>query len=204
MDRIEKSIDVHVPVSVAYNQWTQFEQFPEFMEGVREVRQKDDRHVHWVAEIGGRHKEWDSEITEQIPDRRIAWHSVGGTRSDGVVEFTPVSQDDTRITMQMDYDPEGLVENVADFFGVTSSRVEGDLQRFKSFIESRGRETGAWRGEIPEGRLTEGASSSGAAVKPSSALGGGATGAGMPANEEEIGVGPVSGDGTPNDSARRR
>jgi hypothetical protein len=174
------------------------------MEGVREVQQKDDCHVHWVEEIGGKRKEWDSEITEQTPDRRIAWHSVSGARNDGVVEFVPVSQDDTRITMRMDYDVEGVVESVADFFGATSSRVEGDLQRFKSFIESRGRETGGWRGEIPEGRVTEGASSSGAPVKPSSALGGADRGTGMPANEEEIGIGPISGDGTPNDTARRR
>ena len=155
MERIEKTIEVHVPVHVAYNQWTQFEEFPEFMEGIREVHQKDDRHVHWVAEIGGKHKEWDAEITEQVPDRRIAWHSTSGARNDGVVEFSPVSDDDTRITVHIDYEAEGVVENVGDFFGATSNRVEGDLKRFKSFIESRGRETGAWRGRINEGQARD-------------------------------------------------
>ena len=151
MEHIEKSIEVHVPISVAYNQWTQFEAFPQFMEGIREVRQIDDRHVHWVAEIGGKHKEWDAEITEQVPDRRIAWRSMGGARNDGVVQFNPVSEGDTRITLHMDYDPEGVFENLGDFIGATSRRVEGDMKRFKSFIESRGSETGAWRGRIQEG-----------------------------------------------------
>src|SRR4051812_40144977 len=104
MERIEKSIEVHVPVNVAYNQWTQFEEFPKFMEGIREVRQKDDRHVHWIAEIGGKRKEWDAEITEQVPDSRIAWRSTSGARNDGIVQFSPVSQNDTRITLHMDYD----------------------------------------------------------------------------------------------------
>ena len=129
MEHIEKSIEVHVPISVAYNQWTQFEAFPQFMEGIREVRQIDDRHVHWVAEIGGKHKEWDAEITEQVPDRRIAWRSMGGARNDGVVQFNPVSEGDTRITLHMDYDPEGVIENLGDFIGATSRRVEGDMKR---------------------------------------------------------------------------
>src|SRR3954447_301397 len=109
MERIEKSIEVHVPIKAAYNQWTQFEEFPKFMEGIRQVRQQDDRHVHWVAEIGGKHKEWDAEITEQVPDRRIAWRSMGGARNDGVVQFNPVAEGDTRITLHMDYDPEGVI-----------------------------------------------------------------------------------------------
>ena len=151
MERIEKSIDVHVPVRVAYDQWTQFEEFPRFMEGVREVRQMGDRHLHWVAEIWGKEKEWDAELTEQVPDRKIRWRSVSGTRNDGMVEFSPVSSNETRITVHMDYEPEGVVENVGDFLGATSSRVEGDLDRFKSFIESRGQQTGAWRGRIQRG-----------------------------------------------------
>ena len=165
MERIEKSIEVHVPVRTAYNQWTQFEAFPQFMEGVEEVHQTDDRHVHWVADIGGKRKEWDSEISVQEPDKCVAWRSVAGARNDGRVEFSPLSAGDTRVTVTMDYDPEGVVENVGDFFGVTSRRVEGDLQRFKSFIESRGSETGAWRGKIEGGGTPmSGASSSSAAT----------------------------------------
>jgi len=152
MERIEKSIEVHVPVHTAYNQWTQFEEFPRFMEGIEEVQRTDDRHLHWKASIGGKQKEWDAEINEQEPDRCIAWRSVGGARNGGRVEFRPISPNDTRVTVKMDYDPEGVVENVGDFLGVTSRRVEGDLERFKSFIETQGRETGEWRGEIQGGR----------------------------------------------------
>jgi hypothetical protein len=152
MERIEKSIEVHVPVHTAYNQWTQFEEFPQFMEGVEEVRQTDDRHVHWVAEIGGKRMEWDSEISLQEPDRCVAWRSISGKRNDGRVEFSPLSNEATRVTVRMEYDPEGIIENVGDLLGVTSSRVEGDLERFRDFIESRGRETGAWRGEIGTGK----------------------------------------------------
>jgi uncharacterized membrane protein len=146
--RIEKSIDVNVPVSTAYNQWTQFEEFPRFMEGVRDVRQLDDTHLRWRAEIGGKEKTWDAVITEQIPDERIAWRSTSGATNAGVVTFHRLGPTKTRVMLQMEYDPEGLVENVGDFVGVTSRRIEGDLERFKTFIESRGRETGAWRGEV--------------------------------------------------------
>ncbi|MEX0762067.1 MAG: SRPBCC family protein [Dehalococcoidia bacterium] len=145
---IEKSIDVAVPVSTAYNQWTQFELFPEFMEGVEEVRQLDDRHIHWRASIGGNEEEWDAEITAQIPDQRIAWRSIGGKENAGVVTFHPVDPDTTRITLQIVYEPEGVMENVGDALGVVDRRAEGDLERFKEMIESRGTETGAWRGEI--------------------------------------------------------
>jgi uncharacterized membrane protein len=152
METVEKSIDVHVPVSTAYNQWTQFEDFPRFMEGVREVRQLDDTHLHWRAEVAGKEKEWDAEITEQVPDQRIAWRSVGGAPNSGVVSFDRIDQDTTRILVEMDYDPEGVVENVGDAVGVVSRRVEGDLERFKEFIESRGQETGAWRGDVQQGQ----------------------------------------------------
>jgi uncharacterized membrane protein len=152
METVEKSIDVHVPVSTAYNQWTQFEDFPRFMEGVKEVRQLDDTHLHWRAEVAGKDKEWDAEITEQVPDQRIAWRSVGGAPNSGVVSFDRIDQDTTRILVEMDYDPEGVVENVGDAVGVVSRRVEGDLERFKEFIESRGQETGAWRGDVQQGK----------------------------------------------------
>ena len=148
MANIEKSIDVHVPVHTAYNQWTQFEEFPRFMEGVREVRQLDDTHLHWKAEIGGKDTEWDSVITEQIPDERIAWTNTSGARNAGVVTFHKIDPQTTRLMLQIDYDPQGAMENVGSALGVVSRRVEGDLERFKEFIESRGSETGAWRGEV--------------------------------------------------------
>jgi uncharacterized membrane protein len=148
VSNIEQSIDVNVPVSTAYNQWTQFEEFPRFMEGVREVRQLDDKRLRWCAEIAGKEKTWEAEITEQIPDARIAWCSREGAKNAGVVTFHKIDPDTTRVMLQMDYDPEGVVENVGDAIGVASARVRGDLQRFKEFIEQRGRETGAWRGSI--------------------------------------------------------
>jgi uncharacterized membrane protein len=148
MATIEKSITVDVPVRTAYNQWTQFEEFPRFMEGVREVKQLNDKRLHWRAEIGGKEKEWDAEITEQVPDSRIAWRSVTGTPNAGVVTFHRLSDNSTKVMTQIAYTPEGMVENVGDAIGVVEQRVEGDLKRFKEFIESRGQETGAWRGTI--------------------------------------------------------
>jgi uncharacterized membrane protein len=153
MATIEKSIDVNVPVRPAYNQWTQFEEFPRFMEGVEHVRQLDDKRLHWKATVGGKTKEWDAEITEQRPDERIAWRSRGGANNAGVVTFHRLSDSTTRVMLQLEYDPEGVVENVGDAVGVVSARVKGDLERFKEFIESRGRETGAWRGEIDRGSV---------------------------------------------------
>ena len=154
MARVEHTIKVDVPLSTAYNQWTQFEEFPRFMEGVKSVTQTDDTHLRWVAEVGGKDKEWDAEISEQTPDQRIAWHSTSGARNAGVVTFHRLDDNTTRVTLQMDVDPEGIVENVGDFFGVLDGRVEGDMERFKEFVESRGAETGAWRGEVeaPSGR----------------------------------------------------
>jgi uncharacterized membrane protein len=154
MTTIEKSVEVDVPVRVAYNQWTQFEEFPRFMEGVREVRQLDDKHLHWRAEVGGKEQAWDAEITEQIPDERIAWRARSGAPNAGVVTFHRIADSRTRIMLQLDYDPQGAVENIGDALGVVSRRVAGDLERFKEFVESRGRETGAWRGEIRQDRKT--------------------------------------------------
>jgi uncharacterized membrane protein len=148
METVEKSIEVDVPLSTVYNQWTQFEDFPRFMEDVEEVRQLDDKRLHWKAKIAGKIKEWDAEIFEQTPDQRIAWRSTTGTKNSGMVNFTPVSAARTRVTLTLNYDPEGFIENIGDFLGVVSRRVEGDLECFKEFIESRGTPTGAWRGEI--------------------------------------------------------
>jgi uncharacterized membrane protein len=148
MQSITKTIDVNVPIQTAYNQWTQFEEFPLFMEGVREVRQLDNKRLHWRAEIGGKQKEWDAVISEQTPDRLVSWHSTTGAENYGTVSFQPINANSTRVTLRLDYDPEGFVENVGDKLGVVSARVEGDLKRFKQFIEERRTETGAWRGEI--------------------------------------------------------
>lgn len=148
MASIEKSIEVNVPVHTAYNQWTQFEEFPRFMEGVREVRQLDDTHLHWRAEIAGKDAEWDCVITEQIPDERIAWTNTSGAKNAGVVTFHHIEPQKTKLMLQLDYEPEGAAENIGSALGMVGRRVEGDLERFKEFIESRGAETGAWRGEV--------------------------------------------------------
>jgi uncharacterized membrane protein len=148
MSTIEKSIEVNVPVRTAYNQWTQFEEFPRFMEGVKEVTQLDDTRLHWKAAIAGQDKEWDAEITEQTPDQRIAWTSRGGAINGGVVTFHRLSDARSKVMLQLEYAPQGVVESVGDALGVVSLRVQGDLERFKEFIEKRGRETGAWRGRV--------------------------------------------------------
>ncbi len=148
MATIEKSIEVSVPVRTAYNQWTQFEEFPRFMEGVKSVRQMDDTRLHWCAEIGGKEEEWDAEIAEQTPDQRVAWRSTTGARNAGVVTFHHLGDNKTRVMLQMEYDPEGITENVGDKLGFVGRRVQGDLERFKELIEERGTETGAWRGEV--------------------------------------------------------
>ena len=150
MATIEESIDISVPVRTAYNQWTQFEEFPKFMEGIERVDQLDDQRLHWVAKIGGKTKEWDAKVTEQTPDQRVAWTATEGADNAGVVTFHRIDDNRTRVTVQMDIDPEGVVENVGDAVGIPERRVKGDLERFKEFIESRGQETGAWRGEIKQ------------------------------------------------------
>ena len=148
MSTIEESIEVAVPVTTAYNQWTQFESFPQFMEGVERIEQRSDTMTHWVTSIGGVTREFDAEITEQHPDERVAWRTVDEPRQAGVVTFHRLSDDTTKIMLQMDVDPEGVVENVADKLGLVTHRVKGDLRRFKEFIEARGQETGAWRGDV--------------------------------------------------------
>ncbi len=145
---IMQSIDVDVPVRTAYNQWTQFEEFPQFMKGVESVVQIDDDTLRWKAEIGGKTKEWTAQITEQTPDKRIAWTSTSGALNAGVVTFHRISDDQCRVALQMDYEPEGVVENVGDAIGVVEWNVRQNLERFKEFIESRGHETGAFRGKI--------------------------------------------------------
>lgn len=156
MSVIEKTIDVEVPVSTAYDQWTQFESFPRFMEGVESVEQIDDKRLHWKADIGGVTREWDAEIVDETPDQQITWRSLEGTKNDGTVLFSP-AEAGTRVTLRLDYEPEGVVEKAGDLLHLVQRRVDGDLERFKDFIETRGVPTGGWRGEVkPTGEVRPG------------------------------------------------
>jgi uncharacterized membrane protein len=148
MSTVTAHVDVAVPVRTAYNQWTQFEEFPRFMEGVREVRQLSDTMTHWVTEIGGVKREFDAKITEQHPDERVAWTSTEGVKQAGVVTFHRLDETHSRVTAQMELDPEGMAEKAGDALGILNMRIKNDLKRFKEFIESRGAESGAWRGDV--------------------------------------------------------
>ena len=152
MATIEESVEVEVPVRTAYNQWTQFEEFPQFMEGVEQVRQITETKVHWVAEIAGQKREWDAEITEQTPDERIAWRSTQGATNAGVVTFHRLGEGRSKVMLQLDYEPEGALEKAGDMLGIVKSRAKSDLKRFKEFIETRGAESGAWRGEVDQNK----------------------------------------------------
>jgi len=148
MSTVEQSIEVAVPVTTAYNQWTQFESFPRFMSGVDRIDQTSDTMTHWVTTVDGVTREFDAKITEQRPDERVAWASVDGPSQSGVVTFHRLADDRTEVMVQMDFEPDGVVEQVGDRLGVVRRQVEGDLDRFKHFIEQSGTETGAWRGEV--------------------------------------------------------
>ncbi len=150
--KAEKSVQVDVPVSTAYNQWTQFEDFPHFMGGVKEVHQHSDQSLHWVAEIAGVRREWEATIIEQVPDQKIAWAAKEGATNAGAVRFEPVGADSTLIHLSLEYEPEGLVEKVGDKLGIVERQVESDLQRFKALVESEGYATGGWRGTINPGQ----------------------------------------------------
>ena len=150
MPQIIETIDVDVPVTTAYNQWTQFESFPEFLEEVVSIRQIDDTHLHWKVNIGGAEREFDAEVTEQHPDERVAWRSVGGeTAHAGVVTFHKLDENSTRVTVQIDWEPSGFLEHVGALVGAGQHAVKKDLENFKEFIESRRAATGAWRGDVP-------------------------------------------------------
>jgi uncharacterized membrane protein len=151
MPSVVKSTDVNAPISAVYNQWTQFESFPAFMGGVDKITQLDDTHTHWVTSVGGRHREFDAEITEQHPDERVAWKSTDGKTHAGVVTFHRLGEDVTRVTVQLDWDAEGVVEKVGAAVGIDDRQVSGDLERFNEFLEARGTETGGWRGEVEAG-----------------------------------------------------
>jgi len=149
MTTIERSIEIDAPASIAYDVWTQFERFPSFMKGVESVRQVDDRHLHWRAKVAGRVEEWRAEITEQIPDKRIAWASEGGIQNAGVVTFHRLSDERSRVMLQIGYELDGLAERVGDALGFLSTSVAGDLERFKDFVEREGERVGGWRGRVP-------------------------------------------------------
>ena len=151
MAEVKEQIEVDVPVSTAYNQWTQFEEFPTFMENVESVRQIDDTQLRWVAEIGGQTHEWTAEITRQEPDRVVAWRSVDGKGTSGEVRFEPLGSDRTQVEVTMTWEPEGFLESLGEKVGADSLGVKRDVENFKRIIETRGAETGAWRGEVLEG-----------------------------------------------------
>ncbi|MFK8906154.1 SRPBCC family protein [Streptomyces sp. YS-3] len=149
MSQVEQSVEVAVPVRTAYDQWTQFESFPQFMDGVERIEQRTSTLTHWVTSVDGVKREFDAEITEQRPDERVAWTTVGGdVRQAGVVTFHRIDDTTTKVMLQMDFDPEGMAETVGDKLGFVKRQVTGDLKRFKEYIESRGAETGAWRGQV--------------------------------------------------------
>ncbi len=154
MSQIIESIDVDVPVRVAYDQWTQFEELPKFMEAVEKVEQLDDTTLEWSAEIAGVKKTWKAEITEQTPDQRIAWNSIAGATNAGVVTFHRLDDRKARVTLQLDVEPDGPVESAGDALGFVQRQAKGDLERFKEFVESRGVATGAWRGEVRQDDVT--------------------------------------------------
>jgi uncharacterized membrane protein len=152
-ETVEEQIEIDVPVSTAYNQWTQFEEFPKFMEGVERVEQLDDTLLHWVGTVAGKRAEWDAKILEQEPDRKISWKSVGGKETQGTVIFEEAGPSRTKVRLQMRYQPEGIREKVGAVAGLDKRRIRGDLERFQELIEQRGGETGAWRGEVHGGEV---------------------------------------------------
>jgi hypothetical protein len=184
--RVEKSIEVDVPLQRAYNQWTQFEQFPQFMAGVEQVKQLSDTMLHWIAKIAGVQREWDAKILEQVPDRKVAWAATTGMTNTGSVYFEPLGPNRTGVRLVLEYDPEGFAEKMGDWLNVVSRQAQGDLEKFKEFIESRGAETGAWRGSVSSGGIageaSAGASGSvaGSQGEAAGSASGGSTGAGTP------------------------
>ncbi len=149
MTQVIESVDVDVPVTTAYNQWTQFESFPEFLSFVEKIDQIDDTHTHWKVKIAGAEREFDATITEQHPDERVAWNSTGGDENHaGVVTFHKLSDTTSRVTVQLDWEATGFLEKVGAVFGVDDAAIKSDLKNFKKFIEGQGGETGAWRGDV--------------------------------------------------------
>ncbi len=146
---VESSVDVWVPAANAYAQWSRFEEFPQFMRHVESVQVLGDGRLHWKAEVGGKLLEWDAQITEQIPEKRIAWKGISGARHAGVVTFHRLADDKCRVMLQLEYEPHGLIERVGDFFGVPQRDIEEDLQRFAKFVETVDAGIGATRRRRP-------------------------------------------------------
>ncbi|HEX2292494.1 MAG TPA: SRPBCC family protein [Gaiellaceae bacterium] len=155
MAEVHESVEVNVPVSTAYNQWTQFEEFPQFMENVESVTQIDDTHLRWVAEIGGKRHEWEAEIVRQEPDRVVAWQSVDGKGTSGQVKFESLGADRTKIDVTISWEPEGMMETLGAKIGADTMGVSRDLENFKELIERRGVESGEWRGEVTAGERVD-------------------------------------------------
>jgi carbon monoxide dehydrogenase subunit G len=207
MTTVQESIDVAVPVTTAYNQWTQFESFPDFMNGVESITQTSETRSHWTTRVGGVLREFDTEITEQHPDERVAWKSVDGKSHAGVVTFHRLDPTSTRVTVQLDWDPETFVEKVGSAVGADNRQVKSDLRRFKEFIESRGTESGAWRGDV-DAPGDAGTGPSG--PRTTSELGGERVAGGLDQRDDVIGfagtgqpgLAPSELDGTAPDAAR--
>jgi len=180
--KVEKSIEVEAPLQRVYNQWTQFEQFPQFMAGVEQVRQLSNTTLHWIAKIAGVKREWDAAILEQVPDRKVAWAATSGATNAGSVYFEPLGTDRTGVRLVLEYDPEGFVEKVGDWFNIVSRQAQSDLEKFKEFIESSGSETGEWRGTVNRGAGADEPDSAQADATARTEMSGstGATGAGTP------------------------
>jgi uncharacterized membrane protein len=151
MSIVTETIDVDVPVHVAYNQWTQFEEFPAFMGGVEKVTQLDDTHLHWVASIAGVRREWNAKIIDQVPDTKVSWTNIDGSDNTGAVTFDAIGPTTTRVTLALDFEPSGVVENVGDKLGIVAGQARSDLESFREFVTARGASTGAWRGEVQDG-----------------------------------------------------
>ncbi|MFI7584599.1 SRPBCC family protein [Kocuria sp. M1N1S27] len=149
--KVEKTVVVDVPLSTVYNQWTQFEEFPHFMKGVKSVTQLGDDRLGWVAEIGGVRRQWEARIVEQVPDTRVSWAATEGATNAGSVTFRAAGGGGTEVHLELEYEPEGLVEKVGDKLNVVENQAEKDLERFKEFIEDEGYASGAWRGSVNEG-----------------------------------------------------
>lgn len=197
MSRVQETIDVDVPVHSAYNQWTQFEEFPRFMDGVEEIRQIDDRRSHWRTKVGGAHREFDTEIVDQLPDERISWRTVSGeVRQMGVVTFRSLDERHTRVSLAMEFEPQGIGEKAGAMLGVLDRQVKGDLKRFKGFIEERGHESGGWRGRItPGGTAAAGTAGHPADAPPRETPQARMTGEGAPPADQGLSEGMQGGTG---------
>jgi uncharacterized membrane protein len=149
MSQAIETVDVNVPVSVAYNQWTQFEEFPKFLSYVESITQVTDTLTEWKVRVGGVEREFEAVISEQHPDERVAWNSTGGEVDHaGVVTFHKLSDTETRVTVQLDWEASGLLEHLGSALGVDNHAIKKELGQFKEYIEAKGSADGSWRGDV--------------------------------------------------------